>query len=194
MAECLKITAGLTPACDTLREQGGIESRFWIGSIHDITSITYGTGNEFTALALATGKQLFPFRGRKARHNAGHDLEVGENVNLRNQILEAVLYAKTPAEKQAYDQLSDSEDLFVIYITNSGQFEALGIPNAGEPITEYGLKPSAGSGRKGQGRNDPNNKPITLSGQLPNIELVFAASDDYDTNLAAIEALAEPQV
>jgi hypothetical protein len=187
---CLTLTRNLNPDCAALRQEGGLNLRVWIGSVKDIASITYDStlDNLVSAMTLAETKKLIRTFGKMYKNNATISLEQGENFTARVQSAILTLYSKSAAEKMAIEDLIDAEQLFCIYETNSGNLEIMGLPRKGKSPLNYGLTASAMDGTTGTLLNDPNHKIMTLSGQLPNMELQFLDTD-LATSIAALDTL-----
>ncbi|WP_421752929.1 hypothetical protein [Croceimicrobium sp.] len=182
---CIKITGDLNPSCDALSKRGGFGKKVYIGFIDEIESITFGTGNEITALTMKNGKKLFKYSGYKGRNSAGLDGNFSDILNLRNHVVNLALFAKSAAELNSIDELVDSKDMFVIVESNNKTFEVYGISKDGE-LDNYGLNPTAFNRPQAAGMTDDNAYQITLSGEVPNIEILLNLTD-FDTTKTTLE-------
>lgn len=182
---CIKITGNLAPTCEAIKKRGGIDRKVYIGFIDEIETLTFGTGNEITALEMKAGKKLFHYIGYKGKNSAGLDGNFSDILNLRNHVVNMVLFAKSAAELNSIDELVDSQDMFVVVETNNKTFEVYGISKDGE-IDNYGLNPTAFSRPQAAGMTDDNAYTITLSGEVPNIELLLNLTD-FDTTKSTLE-------
>jgi hypothetical protein len=187
---CSNTLTDLTPSCATLRKKGGYDKRFWIGSVADLASITYGTNQETTAFAFTPTLGLKVYSGKRFKNNAVHGINAGENFNERVQSFNAVLFAQTAAERTSIEQLIDAEDVFVIAEGNSGVLEVFGInKGSNSQYDNYGLKVTAAEQNIGALLNDDTAIMLTFSGTFENWALVYAEGTALATNIAAIVAM-----
>jgi len=189
MAGCANTLTASAPSCAALKMKGGFDKEFYVGNIADLSSVTYGTNQEVTAIAFGSGG-LKKVSGKRLKHGAGTTLEPGDNVNMRVQNFNAVLYAKTAEERLPIEQLADAEDIFIIAESNAGVMEVFGI-NKGDnsQYDNYGLTASAGEWKNGVLLNDDTSVSMTFSGQFDNGPLVFVEASDIPTNRATLDAL-----
>jgi hypothetical protein len=187
---CSNIITALVPSCATLIKKGGYDKRFWIGSIADLSSITFGTNQEITALAFTSPYGFKTYSGKRFKNNAAHSITAGENFNERVQSFNAVLFAETAAERKSIEQLIDAQDVFVVSESNNGKLEVFGInKGANSQYDGYGLKVTAAEQAIGALLNDDTAIMLTFSGTFENWALVYAEGTALDTNIAAIEAM-----
>lgn len=171
---CTTLTRGINPSCDATRKAGGLNKRIYLGLLSDLTSVTFGTGNQVTAFTFAAEKGFVKFIGKREKHNAVMALEAGENFNLRNHGINLVNYYNTAEELSALDDLIDLEGVFVVVETNSGELEVWGL-NKGGNFANFGLKVSAIDGGSGTAITDSNIYTLSLNGNHENLQLYFAS-------------------
>ena len=180
----------LDPSCDAIKKKGGFDATFFIGSVADLASVTISLTGEVEVIAFAATKGLKKITGKRLKHGAGVALAAGEVVNMRTQSFNAVLYAKSAAERWAIEQLADAIDVFIIAESNAGTFEVFGLANDLDgKYDNYGLSPTAGEWKSGVAINDDTSVAMTFSGDLPNAALIFDESDTVVANLATLNAL-----
>lgn len=191
MAACSFLTVGLDPSCEALKKLGGVNKRVYIGQLSDIDTITFGVDGEITALTLLLGATLKRFYGKKEKNQGTYELVAGETINLFNQSAILALYFDSDAERTAVNQLVNVEDMFVFIETNAGNIEAYGIANSTAlGYDNFGLKATAGTGN-GTGIliNDDTAYRVTLSGNVPNLPMLYAPANSLAVNLAALDAM-----
>ena len=191
MATCSYLTLGLDPSCEALKKLGGVNKRVWIGQIDDIASITFGVDGEITALTLAMGKTLKAFIGKKEKHQGTYELTAGETINLFNQSVTLALYFESDLERKAVNELVNVEDMFVFVETNSGVIESYGIANSTSlGYDNFGLKATAGTGN-GTGIliNDETAYRVTLSGNVPNLPMLYKPASPLASVIADLDAM-----
>ena len=187
---CSNTLTDLTPSCATLKKKSGYDKRFWIGSIADLSSVTFGSTQEITALAFTSTFGFKVYSGKRFKNNAVHGINAGENYNERVQSFNAVLYAHTAAERLAIEQLIDAEDVFVVSESNAGVLEVFGInKGSNSQYDNYGLKVTAADQTLGALLNDDAAVMLTFSGTFENWALVYAEGTALATNIAAIVAM-----
>lgn len=187
MAACDNGLTVLDPSCDALRKKGGFDKRFWIGSVNDLASVTYGTDQEVTAFTFNATKGFKTFTGKKLKHGATHGIEVGENNTSRTQNFNAVLYARSGAERAALENLIDAEDVFVVAEGNHGLLEVYGInKGANSQFDNYGLKVTTAEKNDGALLNDDTSAKLTFSGEFENWNLVYAEGETLADSIAVI--------
>jgi hypothetical protein len=116
------------------------------------------------------------------------ELEVGENVNFRNQTVTMLVYTETAAQLTTLDALLDTEQLFAIVEPNSGPLEVYGLNLT--DYTGYGLKATGYTRNSGVVLNDSSAHTVTLSGAHQNLELHYNPIASKATNIAALLELA----
>jgi len=186
---CASTLTTTTPSCDALKKKGGFDKRFWIGNISELDSVTFGTEQEVTAFTFAATKGLKTITGKRLKHGAAHSLEVGENVSMRVQNFNAVLFARSAVERLSLEQLIDAEDVFIVAEGNHGQIEVFGI-NKGDnsQFDNYGLMVSSGEKNDGILLNDDTSAKLTFTGQFDNWNLVYDEGSTLAVNIAALDA------
>jgi len=163
MAEsaCLELLQGIDPNCDALNKVGGINKRVWVGQLSQLVGYTTDVDGYVNTVTLAatspTPQLLKKFIGKKFKHTATFEGEVGENVNVINQSIALSLYYSTPAEREAIEQLFNADDVFIFVEGNYGGIEVYGI--------DLGLNGSALTGGLQTLLNDNTATIVTLSGQ-----------------------------
>jgi hypothetical protein len=188
MAGCSNSLTALDPSCAALKQKGGFDKRFYVGNIADLDSVTYGTDQEVTAFTFAATKGFKKIIGKRLKHGAETSLEAGDNVNMRTQNFNAVLYAQSAAERKAVEELWDAEDIFVVAESNAGTIEVYGInKGANSQFDNYGLMASAGTWTSGVALNDDTSIPTTFSGDFDNGALIYNESATLAANIATLE-------
>lgn len=188
MACSTSLALGIQASCDAQKKPGGVDKRIWLGSLDDLTAITFGAGNIITAFTFASTKGLVTYSGRREKNNAGSEIEVGENLTLRNQSVNLQVYWNTAEELATLDSLLDNEGLFAIIETNAGMLEVYGV-NKGDNFNNFGLKATANVGNTGTVLNDSTAFALTLSGPHTNLQLLYNPATALATNIAALDAL-----
>ena len=191
MATCSYLTLGLDPSCEALKKLGGVNKRVWIGQIDDIDTITFGVDGEITAFTLLAGKTLKAFIGKKEKHQGTYELTAGETINLFNQSVVLALYFESDLERKAINELVNVEDMFVFIETNSGVIETYGIANSTSlGYDNFGLKATAGTGNgTGVLINDETTYRVTLSGNVPNLPMLYKPASPLASVIADLDAM-----
>ena len=173
-----------------MRKKGGFDKRIWIGSVADLSAVTFGTAQEIDALTFTSPKGLKRYFGKRFKHNATGGINAGEVYNERVQSFNAVLYAQSAAERLAIEQLIDAEDVFIIAESNAGVLEVFGInKGTNSQFDGYGLRVTAADTNYGALLNDDTMITLTFSGSFENWALVFDESATLAANIAVIDAL-----
>lgn len=190
MANCASDLQELDPSCAALKKKGGLKKRVWIGSYDNVVTVlddTTGYIDGVSMVSASPANKLYKYIGKKLKHNGAFEGQVGENTNVINQNLNLVLYAYTPAEREAIEKLFNSEEVVAFVETEAGQIELWGY--------ETGLTASALTGGSGTALNDSTAITITLSGQqdtLPKVVVIddaSSATSDLESTIAALDAL-----
>jgi hypothetical protein len=191
---CNFLTIGLDPSCEALQGLGGVNKRIWIGAINDIDTITFGTNGEVTALTLVTGSSLKAFIGKKEKHQGTYELTAGDTVNLFNQSVILALYFNDDLERKAINELVNAEDMFGLVQTNAGGIEVYGIANNSNfDFRSFGLEATAGTGNgTGVLINDDRVYRVTMSGNVPNLPMLFKPAVTIENNIIALDAVTYP--
>ncbi len=193
MAECLSsLEKGVQASCTAIKKVGGLDKRIYLGAIGDLTAVTIGSNNTLTSLTFATDKGFVKMIGRKEKNSAGSDIEVGENLTLRNQTLNLSVYydavgSQATIDLDSIDKIIDNEGMFAIVETNAGTLEVFGINKTN--FDNYGLKVTANPGTSGLLLNDATAFAMVLSGGFTNLQLIYNPSASLATNITALEAL-----
>lgn len=156
------------------------------GTTFSIGAQTTGTASTGFSFTYAT-KGLTQWIGKKDKNSAGVEIEVGENVNIRNHTVTPIVFYETDAELYYLDNLIDQEQVFAIVETVAGSLEVYGINKTS--FESFGLKASALSLVSGVLLNDSTAGTLTLTGGMTNLPLQYNPSASLDTNIAALDAL-----
>lgn len=190
MSNCASDLQELDPSCAALKKKGGLKKRVWIGSYDSVVSVLNDSTGYIDGVSMVSASpvnKLFKYIGKKLKHNGAFEGQVGENTNVINQNLNLVLYAYTPAEREAIEKLFNSEEVVAFVETEAGQIELWGY--------ETGLTASALTGGSGTALNDSTAITITLSGQqdtLPKVVVIddaSSATSDLQSTITALDAL-----
>lgn len=178
---------GVQADCNATKKVGGLGKRIYIGTVDDLASVTFGTGNIITGITFEADKGLVQFIGRIDKNSAGTEIEQGENFNTRTHTVNMAVYYSTGAQLEAIDQLIDQEGVFAIVETRAGGLEVYGI---NKPNYEgYGLTVTAAPGTTGVLLNDSTAMNIALTGGFKNLQMFYAPAVALATNIAALDAL-----
>lgn len=156
------------------------------GTTFSLGAQTTGAASTGFSFSYAT-KGLTQWIGKKDKNSAGAEIEVGENVNIRNQTVTPIVYYETAAELAYLDALIDQEQVFAIVETVAGSLEVFGINKVN--FGSFGLKASALTLTSGVLLNDSTAGTLTLTGGLTNLQLQYNPSVSLATNIAALDAL-----
>lgn len=184
---CATLAKGIQAGCADIKKAGGINKRIWLGLIDDLASVTYGAGNIVTGFTFKTGKGLVKYDGRKEKNSSGIEVEVGENLNFRNQTVTMLVYYSTAAQLTTLDALLDTEQLFAVVEPNSGPLEVWGLNLT--DYTGYGLNVTGYSKSSGVVLNDSTAATVTLSGAHTNLELHYNPVATKTANVTALDAI-----
>lgn len=181
---CITLSKGIQASCVAIKKPGGVDKRVWLGLLDDLASITLGTGNILDAMTFKAGKGLTQWTGRREKNGATSEIEIGENVTIRRQLVALSVYWETAAELTTLDQLLDAEGLFAIIETNAANLEVYGVNNSNQyNFTNFGLKATKNSGNTGKVINDATAFALELSGGLTNLQLLFRPTSDLASNI-----------
>lgn len=156
------------------------------GTTFSIGATTTGAASTGFTFTYAT-KGLTQWTGKKDKNSAGVEIEVGENVNIRNQTVTPIVYYETALELSYLDSLIDKLQIFAIVETVAGSLEVFGINKVN--FGSFGLKASALTLVSGVLLNDSTAGTLTLTGGLTNLQLQYNPSVSLATNIAALDAL-----
>jgi len=184
MAACDALTTNLSPSCEAIKKPGGLDKRIWIGLVEDLSSVTFGSGNEITAFTFSGSTGFITATGKMEKNNSTIALNAGENYNLRTQSFNFISYYLTADDLADIDQLIDQEQLFVCAETNAGTIEVYGI-NKSDAFDNFGLQCTALEGGSGTAKLDPSQLALTFSGDFENIQLRFNDTAADPQGLAA---------
>lgn len=182
MAACNELTRGINPDCEATRKPGGLNKRLYIGLLSDLTAIAFGAEQSVVSFTFDADKGFVKFIGKREKHNSTMGLEVGENFNLRSHGINLVAYYNTDLELAALDDLLDTEGVFAVVETNSGELEVWGVNN-GANWAGFGLKPSSLEGGSGTAITDSNIYTLGLSGDHESLQLYYEG-DELSVTLA----------
>lgn len=187
MAECLSsLDKGVQASCAAIKKVGGLDKRIYLGAIGDLETVTFGSDNTVTSFTFAATKGFVKMIGRKEKNSAGSDIEVGENITLRNQTVNLSVYYETSEDLAAIDEIIDNEGMFAVVETNPGTLEVFGINKVN--FDGYGLKVTANPGTSGLLLNDSTAFAMVLSGGFTNLQLMYNPGTALATNIAALDA------
>lgn len=190
---CADAAYELEPGCGALKKIAGVAKKFWVGNVDDISSVTFGaTNGELLTLVLSTGKRLWNYEGKKEKHNGTFPTKEGDNITLFTQTFNAVLYFKTAAERKAVEALAKSEGIFVIIEENDGSVTVWGLSNNTDLGYDNFYLKGAGDGGTGALMNDDNSYKIALSGDVPNIPVIYKPAQTLAANIAELVAMETP--
>ena len=190
MAACNELIRGIDPNCEATRKPGGLNKGLYLGLLSDLTAVTFGAGNLVTGFTFAEDKGFVKVIGKREKHNSAMTLEVGENFNLRNHAINAVIYYNTPQELEALDAIIDVEGAFIVAETNAGELEVWGV-NKGANFQNFGLKAATIEGGSGTVITDSNIYTLGMTGNHENLQLYFsgASENTLAQNIAALDDL-----
>lgn len=180
---CANDLINLNPGCPALKQKGGLKKKVW-AALYDNITFTVDVDGYVDTATMAVTSPVTPLNyyvGKKLKHNSTFTGEVGENTNTINQDLALVLYAYTPAEKEAIENLFTSEEVVVFVETESGKIEVYGY--------DTGLTASALTGGSGTALNDPTGITITLSGAQDTLPKVAKFGATLADDIAYLNAL-----
>ena len=189
MACVTSLTTGLDGTCEAVKKVGGVNKSIYAGSIKDLTSVTYGTDGDITALTFDTNKVLVKFTGRIGKNTASEPITAeGEgNVNIYTHTVQPILYHATQAERTAIEELFALDQAFFIVPMRSGQIVCDGIGNDVNSLQDYGLKLSEGDDAVGLALNDQNAQTATFTGEMLHKAILFDEGSSYADNITALD-------
>jgi len=193
---CNTVTLGIDPACAATNKKGGLNKRIYITDKANVTAYTIdGTSKKITGITMTVSTYLYKFVSKdNMRNSYKASLVPGENANMWNHILDAVLYADTQLEYNAINALCNANEVLAIVQRNSGEFMILGLDtelgNPSEP--EGGMKAASAEITSGIQINDDTSIKVSLSGQIshPPVRCFFAATQTLE--IAYLDALLAP--
>lgn len=177
MAACNELIRGINPNCEATRKPGGLNKRLYLGLLSDLDAVTFGAGNLVTNFTFKQDKGFVKVIGKREKHNSDMTLEVGENFNLRNHAINAVIYYNTPEELEALDAIIDAEGAFIVAETNAGELQVWGV-NKGANFLNFGLKAATIEGGSGTVKTDSNIYTLGMTGNHENLQLYFDTSTE----------------
>lgn len=190
---CNTITLGIDPACAATNKKGGLNKRVYITDKANVTAYTIdGTSKKVLTITMVASTYLYKFISKdNMRNSYKASLVPGENVNMWNHVLDAVLYADTQLEYNAINALCNANEILAIVQRNSGEFMILGLDTElGNPTApEGGMKAISGEITSGIQINDDTSIKVSLSGQVshPPTRCYFAATQTLE--IAYLDAL-----
>lgn len=195
MACVTSLTTGLSGSCEAVKKPGGANKSIYVGSVKDLTSVTYGTDGQVKALTLASGKQMVKMTGRIGKNTASEPITAeGEgNVNIYVHTVSPVLYHFTQAEMNAIADLDSLDQSFFIIPMRSGQIKVYGLSADAETLQDYGLKLAEGDNAINLNLNDQNAATRTYSGEMLNPAQVFGTGI-YADDISTLEGYLTPAV
>lgn len=191
---CNFLTIGLDPSCEALQGLGGVNKRIWIGAIADIDTITFSANGDVLTFSMVTGSSLKAFIGKKEKHQGTYELTAGDTVNLFNQSVILALYFNDQVERKAINELVNAEDMFAFVQTNAGGIEMYGVAsNPDYDFASFGLEATAGTGNgTGVLINDDRVYRVTMSGNVPNLPVLYKIADTIANNIIGLDSITYP--
>lgn len=186
MAECdYSLLKGVQASCAATKKVGGLNKRIYMASVTDLSAVVFGTYNSVTSFTFKADKGFTKWTGRKEKNSAGSDVEVGENLTLRNQTVSFGLYYETDQDLDSIDKMLDAEQIFVVVETNPGTLEVFGINKVA--FQNYGLRVTANPGNSGLLLNDSTAFTPALTGGFTNLQLIYNPAGSLSANIAALD-------
>lgn len=191
---CVSLSNSITPDCAALKRPGGANKRVFLGSVTDLSSVTFDNTDSYnaTALAFKTGKQAIEVVGKKAKNTGGASFEEGENLTVRNHSVTVITYPKTAAHRKALDEIISQDQVFAVVERLDGEFELFGLSTAN--YESWGMKVTGGSYEIGIEVNDMNGYTLEFTGEMLNVPIVFGEGKTYAENVTDLVALLTPAV
>jgi len=182
------LTTGLAGDCAAVKKAGGVNKSIYVGSIKDLTSVTFTSG-AITGLTFAASKVLVKLTGRMEKNTASEPIAAeGEgNVNIYTHTVQPVLYHATQAERTAIEELFALDQAFFIVPMRSGQIVCYGISNDADTLQDYGLKLSEGDDAVGVALNDMNAQTATFAGSMLHKAIIFGEANTYAENITTLD-------
>jgi hypothetical protein len=181
------IDAGLDFTCEDRKNSAGMQSSLYIANLEDIDKVTsvIGVDGDLTTLALQSTTQLYKITVPKNANDAGYETESADGSG--NPFFKHVVNLQMSAAVQ--QQLNAIEGL--VYATNLVFF----MPTKGKIVNVYGwddgISLDTGTQNSGKTGSDNNLHQISFSGESNEIYKQYLDTD-YDTTIAALEALLTP--
>lgn len=174
------ITAGWTVNCDALRRVGGLNKRFWLFNISDLTTpISAITDGYVTDINLATYATLYKFEGTKYSHSFTVTEQRSDSGNVQwLHSLMIKLFNTTPTHDAILEDLTVSE-VGAIVQSGNNDFFILGAGN--------GLTSTESTLQSGKNSGDESASSLTLTGNEVSVYKRFLRTD-VNTTLAYLNA------
>lgn len=190
MGDCTDLALSVRPNCAAKKKPGGVSKKIFFGLLSDVASATFGAAgiNSMLTLVFKEDKGLIEYDLKRDKNSATTSLEPGENANLRNHVVNAIVNWNTAEELGALEDLIDAEGVFAIVEQNGGNLEVYGF-NKGANFDNFGLKASSLEGSTGIVMNDPTAFNVALSGQHTNLQLIYKPAQSLTANITELEAL-----
>jgi hypothetical protein len=180
-----KLLKGVQGSCNAIKKIGGLDKRIYAAAVESLAAIVFGADNSITSFTFKDGEGFVKYIGKKEKNNAGSDVEVGENVNIRRQTVNMALYYETAEDLASIDDLIDQEGIFMVVETLPGTLEVFGINKTN--FNSFGLKVTANPGTSGVVMNDSTAFLPTLSGGFTNLQLIYNPAGTLAANIAALD-------
>jgi hypothetical protein len=160
------------------KRPAGIGNEFYIGHTRNIASYTRNsTTKVLETLVMKQGKRLWKYAGRVRQNTAGSELVVTDNGVTFNQSVTMITDYLSQLDMDALENLCQVEDLFIVYLSNKGQWKVAGLNKDPDKLDVFpGIARTAGSFPEGTVAGDSNAATITFGGQLENNPVVFLVS------------------
>ena len=175
------ITSGISITCDALKRVGGLNKRFWLFNISNLTTpIVALTDGYVTDINLATYATLYKFEGNKYSHS----FEINEqrsdegNVQWEHKLM-AKIVNTDPTADAILEDLAVSE-VGAIVQTGNNEFLILGAQN--------GLTSTESKLASGQKSGDSSSSAITLTGNEQSIYKRLLVGGSVNSTLAYLNA------
>lgn len=190
LATCIETLAkGVQSSCASLIKVGGLDKRFYLGTVDDIATVTFGAAgiNSVLTLVFKEDKGLVQYSGDADGHSATNQMEAGANVNIRNHIVNANLGIDNANDLGTLDDMLDKKRLFAIVETRAGQLEVYGLNKVN--FDSFGMKPTAIDLPTGVLLNDSTRATFTLTGGLTNLKLIYKPAQSLSANITELDGL-----
>ncbi|WP_026465069.1 hypothetical protein [Adhaeribacter aquaticus] len=193
MSLCSPLTGAIdfAPSCNALKKKGGISKRIYYGSVDDVAAYTVdATTKELKTLVMKTGKRLYSATGKKYTNNTTLGNTQNTNGPLFQHQVVFGFYYDTQLEKEGYEALAGTDDIFTIVELNSGKMEAYGLVGANGGKAEGMTVTSAGG--SGTAAADASNLVLTFVGEEDKLPVFCAFGVDLAADIAYLDGLKTP--
>lgn len=189
MAACVVNLSSILPDCFALTSVAGVRDFFYACRRVDFSAApTVSAGGVVTAVTI-TATKLKKIQGRKFQNSGAYEMAKNATGKTRfKHTVNARVYHRTQADRNAIQQFALVEDLVVFMPNNDQQIEIFGLT--------LGLTPTSGKGGTGIKLEDDNTFLFAFEGEEPMLPAYYntvttATTDAADllTNLAVLDAL-----